>query len=119
MKVMPIVYVSDMGRAIDFYTALGFSGAVEDRAQMWTELKMGDAILGLHFANPLPKNSGGRMELAFVSDEALEGLVSRLEAAGITLERQITDESFGRSIAVCDPDGMLLQINEHDESLYT
>lgn len=119
MKLMPIVYVSDMGRAIDFYKALGFTGAVQDRAQVWTELRMGDSLLGLPYSNPLPKNGGGRIELAFVSDIPLEDLISRLAGAKIALEREITDEAFGRSIAVCDPDGMLLQINEHDESLYT
>ena len=29
------------------------------------------------------------------------------------------DESFGRSLRVVDPDGMLVQVNEHDRELYT
>jgi hypothetical protein len=29
------------------------------------------------------------------------------------------DENFGRSLRVADPDGVLVQINEHDRELYT
>jgi hypothetical protein len=54
-----------------------------------------------------------------VSHERLETLAARLKNAGITLEREISDEAFGRSLAVRDPDGLYIQINEHDESLYT
>jgi hypothetical protein len=28
-------------------------------------------------------------------------------------EREISDESFGRSLRVRDPDGLLVQINQH------
>jgi catechol 2,3-dioxygenase-like lactoylglutathione lyase family enzyme len=119
MKLMPIVYVSDMGRAVDFYTALGLRGENIDRAGMWTELALGNAILALHYAQPLPKTANGRVELAMVSEEPLETFVAHLEASHVALERGITDEAFGRSIQVRDPDGLLIQINEHDTSLYT
>ncbi len=72
MKLMPIVYVSNIGRAADFYTALGFQGSVTDRAGVWAELSMGGAILGLHAANPLPPAGHGRVGLALVSEEVLE-----------------------------------------------
>jgi hypothetical protein len=29
------------------------------------------------------------------------------------------DEAFGRSLVVTDPDGLEIQINEHDHELYT
>jgi predicted enzyme related to lactoylglutathione lyase len=126
VKLMPIVYVSDMGRAMDFYAALGFHTDVQDRASMWIEMsphngKSRDASLALHYMNPItahdPKQS--RVELALVSHERLETLAERLKAAGIALAREISDEAFGRSLAVRDPDGLYIQINEHDESLYT
>jgi catechol 2,3-dioxygenase-like lactoylglutathione lyase family enzyme len=118
MKLMPIVYVTDMGRAADFYTALGFQSDVQDRAGMWAQLTMGDAALGLHYCSPLPSGNG-RVALALVSDDPLEGVVARLKMAGVALEQEIAEEAFGRSIQLRDPDGLLIQINEHDTSLYT
>jgi hypothetical protein len=40
-------------------------------------------------------------------------VVGRLAGAGVAIERGITDETFGRSILLRDPDGTPLQINEH------
>jgi hypothetical protein len=31
----------------------------------------------------------------------------------------IVDENFGRSLRVVDPDGVAVQVNEHDSALYT
>ena len=59
------------------------------------------------------------MELALASEEPLERLVARLKTAGLKLEREITDEAFGHSILLRDPDGLAIQINEHDTALYT
>jgi catechol 2,3-dioxygenase-like lactoylglutathione lyase family enzyme len=112
VKLMPIVYVSDMGRALDFYSAFGLESSAKDRSPMWAELSLGNAVLALHHANPLP-DGHGRVELALLSDAPLEALVTRLRALGITLEREIRGEPFGRSIQVRDPDGLLIQINEH------
>ncbi len=119
MKLMPIVYVTDMGQSLDFYQALGLSPGHTDRAGMWSDFTLGDAALGLHKVERLPETQIGQVELALVSDEKLESIVDRLNAAGITLEREITDEAFGRSIMVCDPDGLRIQINEHEVELYT
>lgn len=119
MRLMPIVYVTEMARAIEFYTALGLSIGPKGRSGMWTELTCGDATLALHFADKLPEKPVGRVELALVSQQPLETIVDMLRQNDITLYRDITDEAFGRSIMVRDPDGLIIQINEHDETLYT
>ena len=119
MKLMPIVYVTDMARSSQFYTALGLKGELQDRASMWAEFSLGDAVLALHRIDKLPPALAGQIELAMVSNERLESVVERLRTAGIVLEREIADEAFGRSIQVRDPDGLVIQINEHDVELYT
>jgi hypothetical protein len=43
--------------------------------------------------------------------------VERLRAAGVPLERDIADESFGRSIRLRDPDGLPISVNERDPDL--
>jgi catechol 2,3-dioxygenase-like lactoylglutathione lyase family enzyme len=113
MILMPIVFVSEMERSIEFYESLGFEP--QTRSPMWTELKAGErAILALHHAEQLPEQSE-RVELALVSEEPLEHVEERFRSG---LARPIADEAFGRSLILRDPDGLEIQVNEHDQSLY-
>lgn len=114
MKLMPIVYVTEMQRSLNFYRV--FCDGVESQSEIWSELTMGDAHLALHHVGQLPQQS--RMELAFLTSQPLEEVAAYLKAAGIALEREVTDEAFGRSIRVLDPDGLPIQINEHDSEFY-
>jgi catechol 2,3-dioxygenase-like lactoylglutathione lyase family enzyme len=103
--LMPIVYVQDMDSSIAFYERLGF--APKSRGEMWSELAAGDgAVLALHKA---PADHVGRVELALVAEEPLERV-----AELVPPYRGIADEAFGRSLVVQDPDGMKIQVNEHD-----
>ena len=108
MILMPIVYVEDMDASLAFYESLGFD--VLDRSPMWSRLKAGDgAALALHGA---PPEHVGRVELALVSEEPLERVAERVPPA-----RGIADEAFGRSLVLEDPNGMRIQVNEHDHTL--
>ena len=110
MKLQPIVYVTDMDRAVDWYCAvLAVPPAYQSSA--WTSLAVGDATLGLHIIETRPSDSHAALSL--IATEPLEEVESRLEAAGITIARPIREEDFGRSLAVVDPDGTAIQINEH------
>ena len=119
MILMPIVYVSDMQTSVTFYERLGFAVDQRSRSGIWTELSAGDAILALHAHETLPPAQPERVELSFVAEEPLEQLAERLRASEVELVRGITDENFGRSLVIRDPDGLALQINEHDRELYT
>jgi catechol 2,3-dioxygenase-like lactoylglutathione lyase family enzyme len=113
MILMPIVFVSDMERSLAFYESLGFEP--ETRGAMWSELKAGErALLALHHTDALPGPSG-RVELALVAETPLESVQDRFAGA---LTRPIADEAFGRSLVLRDPDGLEIQVNEHDHSLY-
>ena len=114
MKLMPIVYVSDMQRSVDFYRL--FCDGIHSQSGMWSEFSIGDSRFALHRADPIPERS--RIELAFLSTTPLEQVVDHLKSGGVVLEREITDEAFGRSILVRDPDGLPIQINEHDPDFY-
>jgi hypothetical protein len=52
--------------------------------------------------------------LSLQADEPLESVAERLEAAGVPLSRGIADERFGRSMVIQDPDGLPIQVNEHE-----
>ena len=109
MILMPIVYVTDMDRSIEFYGSLGFE--LRSRGDHWSELAAGDgAVLALHRA------PAAGLELALVAREPLE---QTLETHAGAVARPISDEGFGRSLVLQDPDGLRLQVNEHDPELTT
>lgn len=111
MILMPIVYVHDMDESVGFYERLGFEVDVRSRSRSWTELKAGDgAVLALHAAGA---DRVGRLELAMVAEQPLE----RVAGAG-SLARGVADEAFGRSLVLRDPNGLEIQVNEHDRELY-
>jgi catechol 2,3-dioxygenase-like lactoylglutathione lyase family enzyme len=119
MKIMPIRYVADVAAATRFYTALGLVQGDSARSGNWTELNGSGGMLGLHAASTASEqDTPGRVELSFETQEPLEALAERLTAAGFEPEA-IVDENFGRSLLVVDPDGVLVQVNEHDRELYT
>jgi hypothetical protein len=118
MKVMPIRYVADMEASSRFYAALGLSPGDTSRSGNWAELTGSGGLLALHTARSSQPDKPGDVQLSFETDEPLERLAERLAAAGFEAEA-IVDESFGRSLHVVDPDGMLVQVNEHDRELYT
>jgi catechol 2,3-dioxygenase-like lactoylglutathione lyase family enzyme len=118
MKVMPIRYVADVAASVRFYVALGLVQGDSSRPGDWTELNGSGGVLGVHAASNAEQDHPGGVELSFETDEELEVLAERLTAAGFEPEA-IVDESFGRSLRVVDPDGVLVQVNEHDRDLYT
>jgi catechol 2,3-dioxygenase-like lactoylglutathione lyase family enzyme len=117
MKVMPIRYVADIAASTAFYTALGLAGGDESRSGNWTELTGAGGVLGLHTARTSARDTPGDVELSFAADEPLEKISERLAAAGFD-GGVILDENFGRSLRTVDPDGIDVQVNEHDRELY-
>ena len=111
--LLPIVYVSDMQRSFAFYRALGCEGELRlagGEAPVWLPLRLGGAPLALHTLDEVP--AGGQVSLALnVGD--LDRYADGLKAAGIELARPIQEEPFGRSLVIQDPDGLLIQVNEH------
>lgn len=111
--LMPIVYVSDMDRAVNFYASLGFAPDPKARSRMWTQLNAGDrAILALH-RNHEGSEDHLKVEVALVATEPLERVATTLRAQGIDCS-PIVDEAYGRSMMIRDPDGMKIQVNEHE-----
>jgi catechol 2,3-dioxygenase-like lactoylglutathione lyase family enzyme len=114
MRVLPIRYCADVEASTRFYRALGLDVGAATRTGGWVELPAAAGTLALHKAAA----DAGECELAFEADEPLEAVVARLTAAGYAPE-PIVDEAYGRSLRVVDPDGVPVQVNENDRSLYT
>ena len=112
MKLMPLVSVTDMDRAIQFYTKLLPASSIITTSPYWTELNVGGASLALHAAE-MVDHSGDGVAISFDAATTLEQVVSLLEEAGITPTGENCAQPFGRSVTVHDPDGLVIQINEH------
>ncbi|MEJ5915020.1 VOC family protein [Pseudokineococcus sp. 1T1Z-3] len=119
MKVMPIRYVRDVAASEHFYAALGLALEQRSRTGGWAEMGGAGGLVALHATDGTSSaQPPTHVELCFVVDGPLEELAARLEQHGIAHDG-IVDESFGRFLAVTDPDGLVVQVNEHDPSLYT
>jgi catechol 2,3-dioxygenase-like lactoylglutathione lyase family enzyme len=114
MRVLPIRYCADVEASTRFYRALGLELGSATRTGGWVELPAAAGALALHRAGA----DAGECELAFEADEPLEAVAARLTAAGYRPE-PILDEAYGRSLRVTDPDGVPVQVNENDRTLYT
>ncbi len=112
MKLLPLVYVTDMAGSIDFYSKLLPASSIVTTSPYWTELQVGNATLALHIAGSVDHTSDG-MGLGFDAATPLEEVVEQLADAGIEPSGEICAQPFGRSLTVQDPDGLVIQINEH------
>lgn len=112
---LTIVYVTNMERSLAFYKALGCTA--KNEGGYWSELRMGATGIALHLTDSLPKD-GLWVGLAMTAHKKLETVVAELTEAGIAMTHEIADEAFGRSLIIRDPDGLGIQINEHDPELY-
>ena len=82
MKLVPLVYVTDMERAIGFYTKLLPASSVVTSSPYWTELSVGGATLALHLTEGVEHSSDG-MALSLDAATSLEDVISSLDVAGI------------------------------------
>ena len=110
MKLQPIVYTTDMDRAVAWYTTV-LDTAAGYTSEVWTAIAMGDATLGIHRVETRPDDS--YVELSIVATEPLEVVIARLQAAGVDIAEGIIEQPFGRSFLLRDPDGAPIQVNEH------
>ncbi len=115
VSLMPIVYVTQMKKSLTFYKALGAQPI--HTGQMWSQLTMGDSSFALHGIEKINKRSN-QMGLALTAHQPLENIIKALKSKRIKVEGDIVDEAFGRSMLIHDPDGLPIQINEHDPTLY-
>ena len=117
MKLVPIVYVTDMERSLAWYRTLLPDADLVSTSPYWSELSLGEAAsLALHGTERV--EPGTQVELSLATPGPLEQLVADLTAAGIPPHRGIADEAFGRSVLFADPDGLVIQVNEHDAAFY-
>ena len=110
MHVQTIVYTTDMGRGVDWYS--GFLGRDPEYASdMWTVFAVGEARVALHHADDLPERS--RVAVSLVVEESLEDFIARVGGSGVDPSEEIQSQPFGRSVLFRDPEGLAIQVNQY------
>ena len=105
VHLKPIVYVTDMAASTAWYEAL-LAGEPTMVSEHWTTFDCGGATLALHLTD---EDLGpGGVELSLVAEAPLETAHARCAGAA-----EIIEQPFGRSFTVTDPDGTVIQVNEH------
>jgi catechol 2,3-dioxygenase-like lactoylglutathione lyase family enzyme len=110
------IYVSDMDRAVDFYTntlGLPLAGRWGDE---YAGIDLGNGLaIGLHPArNPhSPKpGSSGSIQIGFAVDRSLDDVVNDLLSRGVIFRGPIIDDVQVRLAFFGDPDGNDLYLVE-------
>ncbi len=111
--------VKDLAASKAFYTKLGFSEFGGDASQNWLILKNGDTILGLFQGmfpqNTLTFNPGWDQDAQPLDEfEDVRSIQQALKASGVELTAEVAEDSSGpASIAMLDPDGNPVLIDQH------
>ena len=117
LSLLPIVHVTNLARAVEFYQKLGLACVHQRRDGDWAQLRLGGAEIGLLAHTP---NVGEeRVELSFSATGALDELEARLREGGVTIARGAGDEGFGFQLKVHDADGYVVKINQFEPELYS
>ena len=102
------VYVSDMDRAVKFYTeALGLK-LMYPASPGWAQIDAGKGLMlglhGTHGGGPTPGTNGATV-IGFELDEPMEQAYGQLEERGVQFHGPIQDTAHIRLAYFSDPDG--------------
>lgn len=104
--------VRDMKQARAFYEgALGLKPTMESLGGLWVEYDIGAGTFGIGSYGDAWKPSADGTCVAFEVDD-LDGEISRLKAANVRVEMDITDSPVCRFAIVCDPDGNRVMLHK-------
>ncbi|MBS9781026.1 MAG: VOC family protein [Gammaproteobacteria bacterium] len=101
------VYVSDLQKSIDFYTAIGFTVKFIDND--WVEFNLGETSFAI-LQRPADKGkvTPEKTRIMFMVDD-IESMYETLKQQNVTLIGNIRDESYGKLLTFADPDGHWLE----------
>lgn len=110
MRLQPIIYTTDPAGVVDWYgRVLGVEPSYQ--SDVWTTFDLDGVTLAIHGVEDEPSTTS-RVALSLVT-ESLDDAMERLASEGIEPTRGMQVETFGRSMLLTDPDGTVIQVNEH------
>lgn len=114
-ELFPIIEARDVERSLGFWRDL-LGGHVtstvsgEDGSIVFASLQVGRSAIGI--GGPAPEVTHGSIIL-WVYVDAVDPLVERLRAAGVTIAAEPADQPWGeRTARVLDPDGHVVMLGQ-------
>ncbi len=111
------VFVSDMDRAVAFYTEVLGLRLTNRFGNSWATVEAGKSLtIGLHPASPKYPAPGtkGAMMLGLEVDEPIEGVLKRLSEKGVKIAGSVIKDKAGNFAHLLDPDGNEIYLWETD-----
>jgi len=116
LGLAPILTVNDLDKSLRFYQGLGFT--IEERYERdgklnGARLACGQARVNLtqdDWAKGRDRVKGTGMRLFMPIEQDVDAFAASVKAAGIALESGPEDASWGRSVALADPDGFKITV---------
>jgi predicted enzyme related to lactoylglutathione lyase len=110
------IYVSDMDRAVKFYTeSLGLKLQYQAGAG-WAQLDAGKGLTlglhGIHGGGPQPGQNGSTV-IGFELDEPMDQAYEKLSNSGVRFQGPIQDTEHVRLAYFSDPDGNSFYLSEN------
>ena len=109
------IYVTDMDRAVKFYTETLGLKLLYQAGPGWAQLDAGKGVtLGLHGAHdggPTPGNNGSTV-IGFELTEPMDQVYPKLAERGVTFHGPIQDTAHVRLAYFSDPDGNSFYLSE-------
>jgi predicted enzyme related to lactoylglutathione lyase len=102
------VFVSNMDRAIQFYTEVLGLKLTNRFGDDWATVEAGKGLtIGLHPASPKypPPGTKGAIVLGMEVDEAIESVVAHLGKRGVQFKGSVVRAESGNFVHLEDPDG--------------
>ncbi|MBZ5610589.1 MAG: VOC family protein [Acidobacteriia bacterium] len=112
------VYVSDMDRAVRFYSeTLGLKLAYRF-GNHWAAVELGKGLtIGLHPASgQMPAGRKGSMAIGLELSGSIREAVKALEAKGVRFQGAVNEAKAGAFVGFEDPDGNQLYLTELNRS---
>ncbi len=113
------VFVSDMDRAVRFYTEVLDLRLTNRFGDSWATVDAGKGLtIGLHPASPKYPAPGtkGSMMLGMELDESIDRVVARLSEKGVQIQGSIMRGDGGSFAHIEDPDGNEIYLWEVDRA---
>jgi catechol 2,3-dioxygenase-like lactoylglutathione lyase family enzyme len=108
------IYVTELERAVDFYTRTLGLPLVYQAGEHWASIRAGGLEIGLHPAGshtPTP-GTAGAVTVGLSVDEPIDQVVSVLQARGVVFDGPVTDDGPVKLAFFADPDGNALYLAE-------
>lgn len=115
--VRPVRFTDNLAAMRAFFEALGLAARVESDNGGWVDMVAEGGMVALHSAADSDTGgAAGETRLSFEADD-VDAVAARLRAAGFA-DAHVYDEAYGRVLALTDPDGAALHIDERSGDLY-